>query len=63
MMDELLHGFEELRYEPEDHSPLHGGRIELDAELWHIWSSRGGLLSRMEIHPSRRSALAADQPS
>ena len=38
--------------------------IELDADGWHILSFRDGLLSRMEIYPSRRRALAAAaQPS
>jgi hypothetical protein len=32
-------------------------------EVWHILSFRDGLLSRMEVYPSRRRALAAAQPS
>ena len=76
--EELLEGFEEVRFEPEDYRDLPDGRllvqcrfmgrgarsgIQLDAEVWHIWSFRDGLLGRMEIYPSRRQALAAAQPS
>ena len=76
--EELLQGFEEVRFEPEDYRELQDGRmlvqcrfvgrgarsgIELDSEVWHIWSFRDGLLSLMEIYPSRRRALAAAQPS
>jgi ketosteroid isomerase-like protein len=76
--EELLQGFEEVRFEPEDYRELGDGRmlvqcrfvgrgarsgIQLDSEVWHIWSFRDGLLSHMEIYPSRRKALAAAQPS
>jgi 2-(1,2-epoxy-1,2-dihydrophenyl)acetyl-CoA isomerase len=76
--EELLQGLEELSFEPEDYRDLEDGRvlvrcrfsgrgtrsgIELDADVWHIWTFRDGLLSLMEIYPSRRRALAAAQPS
>jgi ketosteroid isomerase-like protein len=76
--EELLQGFEEVRFEPEDYRDLPDGRmlvqcrfvgrgarsgIELDSAVWHIWSFRDGLLSHMEIYPSKRKALAAAQPS
>jgi ketosteroid isomerase-like protein len=76
--EELLQGFEEVRFEPEDHMELDDGRllvrcrfvgrgarsgIELDSDVWHIWSFRDGLLSLMEIYPNRRKAFAAAQPS
>lgn len=72
--EELREGFDELRFEPEEHTELDDGRlllrcrfvgrgtrsgIELDADVWHILSFRDGLLSRMEVYPSRRRALAA----
>ena len=76
---ELNEGFEEIRFEPEDYDELDDGRvlvrcrfvgrgtrsgIELDSHVWHIWSFQDGLLSRMEVHPSKRRALAAAaQPS
>jgi ketosteroid isomerase-like protein len=71
---ELLQGFDEVRFEPEDHMELDGGRIlvrcrfvgrgtrsgiELDSDVWHIWSFRDGLLSEMRIYPNRRKAFAA----
>lgn len=77
--DELLQGFDEVRFEPEDYEELGDGRmlvrcrftgrgtrsgIELDSDVWHIWSFRDGLLSQMEIYPTERKALAAAaQPS
>ena len=76
--EELNEGFDEIRFEPEDYSELEDGRmlvrcrfsgrgtrsgIELDSPVWHIWTFRDGLLSRMEIYPSRRRALAAAHPS
>jgi ketosteroid isomerase-like protein len=77
--EELREGFEDLRFEPEDYRDLDDGRllvrcrfvgkgtrsgIELDADVWHILTFRDGLLSRMEIYPSRRKAqAAAGQPS
>ncbi len=75
---ELNEGFEEIRFEPEDYDDLPDGRmlvccrmvgrgtksgIELDAEVWHIWTFRDGLLAVMEVYSSKRSALAAAQPS
>lgn len=76
--EELREGFEELRFEPEDYEELEDGRllvrcrfvgkgtrsgIELDSDVWHILSFRDGLLSRMEVYPSKRRARAAAQPS
>jgi hypothetical protein len=34
--------------------------------VWHLWSFRDGLVSRLEVYPSKREALeaaAASQPS
>ncbi|HEY7633847.1 MAG TPA: nuclear transport factor 2 family protein [Thermoleophilaceae bacterium] len=76
--EELLQGFDEVRFEPQDYDDLDDGRmlvrcrfvgrgarsgIELDSDVWHIWSFRDGLLSGMDIYPSKRKALAAAQPS
>jgi ketosteroid isomerase-like protein len=76
--EELNEGFEGIRFEPEDYEELDDGRmlvrcrfvgrgtrsgIELDADVWHIWTFRDGLLAVMEIYPSRGRALAAAQPS
>ncbi len=78
--EQLREGFDELRFEPEEYTELEDGRllvhcrfvgrgarsgIQLDADGWHIVSFRDGLVSRMEIYPSRRRALAAAaaQPS
>ncbi|HKN92894.1 MAG TPA: nuclear transport factor 2 family protein [Thermoleophilaceae bacterium] len=77
--EQLREGFEELRFEPEEYTELEDGRllmhcrfvgrgtrsgIELHADGWHILTFRDGLLSRLEIYPSRRRALAAaGQPS
>jgi ketosteroid isomerase-like protein len=77
-IDELNEGFEDVRFEPEGYEDLDDGRmlvecrfigrgrrsgIELDSEVWHIWTFRDGLLHLMEVHPSRARALAAAQPS
>jgi 2-(1,2-epoxy-1,2-dihydrophenyl)acetyl-CoA isomerase len=76
--EELNEGFADIRFEPEDYRELEDGRmlvrcrfvgrgtrsgIELDTPVWHIWTFRDGLLSRMEVYPSKRRALAAAQPS
>jgi ketosteroid isomerase-like protein len=77
--EELRQGFEEIRFEPEEYDELADGRmlvrcrftgrgarsgIELDSDVWHIWSFRDGLLHQAEIYTSRRRALAAAaQPS
>jgi ketosteroid isomerase-like protein len=73
-VEELNEGFEDIRFEPEDYAEIEDGRmlvrcrfvgrgtrsgIELDTPVWHIWTFRDGLLSRMEVYPSRRRALAA----
>ena len=77
--EELRHGFDEIAFEPQDYDELEDGRmlvrcrfvgrgtrsgIELDSDVWHIWTFREGLLYRMEVYTSRRRALAAAaQPS
>jgi ketosteroid isomerase-like protein len=76
--EELNEGFADVRFEPEDYRELEDGRmlvrcrfvgrgtrsgIELDTPVWHIWTFRDGLLSRMEVYPSKRRAYAAAQPS
>jgi 2-(1,2-epoxy-1,2-dihydrophenyl)acetyl-CoA isomerase len=76
--EELNEGFADVRFEPEDYRELEDGRmlvrcrfvgrgrrsgIELDTPVWHIWTFRDGLLSRMEVYPSKRRAFAAAQPS
>jgi 2-(1,2-epoxy-1,2-dihydrophenyl)acetyl-CoA isomerase len=72
--DELLEGFDPVSFEPEKYDELEDGRllvrcrwtgrgtasgIEMDAPVWHLWSFRDGLLSRMEVYGSKREALAA----
>jgi ketosteroid isomerase-like protein len=77
--EELRQGFEQIRFEPEEYDELDDGRvlvrcrfvgrgtrsgIELDSEVWHIWTFQDGLLYRMEVFASKRRALAAAaQPS
>ena len=79
--DELREGFDPVAFEPEKYDELSDGRIlvrcrwtgrgtasgiEMDAPVWHLWSFRDGLLSRMEVYGSKREALAAaaaSQPS
>jgi 2-(1,2-epoxy-1,2-dihydrophenyl)acetyl-CoA isomerase len=71
---ELLEGFDPLSFEPEAYDELNDGRllvrcrwtgrgtasgIEMDAPVWHLWSFRDGLLSRMEVYASKREALTA----
>jgi ketosteroid isomerase-like protein len=74
--EELLEGFEEIRFEPQVYEDLGNDRflvrcraigrgalsgIELDAPVWHIWGFREGLISLMEVYVRRRQALEAAQ--
>jgi ketosteroid isomerase-like protein len=71
---ELQEGFDPVSFEPEKYDELEDGRllvrcrwtgtgttsgIEVDAPVWHLWNFRDGLVSRMEVYPSKRDALAA----
>ena len=71
---ELQEGFDPVSFEPETYGELEDGRlivrcrwtgtgtasgVEVDAPVWHLWSFRDGLVSRLEVYPSRREALAA----
>jgi ketosteroid isomerase-like protein len=72
--EELREGFDPLSFEPEKIDELDDGRmlvrcrwvgrgttsgIEMDAPVWHLWSFRDELLSRLEVYGSKREALAA----
>jgi ketosteroid isomerase-like protein len=79
MWAELKEAFDPVSFEPEKHDELDDGRllvrcrwtgtgtasgIEVEALVWHLWSFRDGLVSRLEVYPSKRQALAAAaQPS
>jgi ketosteroid isomerase-like protein len=71
---ELQEGFDPVSFDPEAYDELADGRllvrcrwtgtgtasgIEMDAPVWHLWSFRDGLVSRLEVYPSKRDALAA----
>jgi ketosteroid isomerase-like protein len=72
--EELLEAFDPTRFEPQKSEELEGGRllvrcrwvgkgvasgVEIDAPVWHVWSFREGLLSRLEVYPTKRKALAS----
>jgi ketosteroid isomerase-like protein len=81
MWNELQEAFDPVSFEPEKHDELDDGRllvrcrwtgtgtasgVEVEAAVWHLWSFRDGLVSRLEVYPSKREALeaaAASQPS
>jgi ketosteroid isomerase-like protein len=70
---ELKEAFDPLSFEPEKYEEIEDGRllvrcrwtgtgtasgIKVDAPVWHLWSFRDGLASRLEVYASKRHALA-----
>jgi ketosteroid isomerase-like protein len=73
-LDELLEGFEQVRFLPESYDDLGGGVVlartrwvgrgvasgaPVDAPVWHVWTIEDGLVTSLGVHPSERAAQAA----
>jgi ketosteroid isomerase-like protein len=72
--DELLEGFDDVRFEPEEYDELDDcvvvvrtrwvGRgkasgAPVDAPVWHVWTIEEGLVTSLGVHASERAAQAA----